>query len=416
MDSWYKITTEDRPRGRRISLTHKRKSKIFPLDELNLKLQYVRYTKFINAFFDKSFELALDLAFLSANDAFAQALVAFARQKELAVELIKRVLNREVDRVAHKGVVETNTLLRSNEIATIMLTEFCRMYGMGYLCKSLQSQVANVCKNHDNLEVDPLKLSNPNDLDKNYQLLSKSTKAFLSGILNSLDNFPEEFRVVWQYLHRKVHHYFPEIALKVVGGSLFLRFFCPAILSPHWFGLVEEPPSPEAQRHLTLVTKTIQNIANGMRFGKKEAYMEPMNVLVDEQIDNVNNFFKAIIAKKPTEQTWDLSAVAMDISCEKNLSAEHMDCIVIQTSKHLSALSESLGGPAERVQILTEETESKIIPLIKIREEQIKSNVLTQVAELSSQPLSSDGKEKEKESKGSWVFPLVKKRARPGSK
>jgi len=100
-------------------------------------------------------------------------------------------------------------------------------------------------------------------------------------------------RVVWQYLHRKVHHYFPEIALKVVGGSLFLRFFCPAILSPHWFGLVEggppchsppgfgygvthsvlEPPSPEAQRHLTLVTKTIQNIANGMRFGKKEAYM-----------------------------------------------------------------------------------------------------------------------------------------------
>jgi hypothetical protein len=80
-------------------------------------------------------------------------------------------------------------------------------------------------------------------------------------------------RVVWQHLHKKVKQYFPDSALKLVGGFLFLRFFCPAILAPHNFGLVDEPPCPEAQRHLTLVTKTLQNLANGMRFGTKEPYM-----------------------------------------------------------------------------------------------------------------------------------------------
>jgi hypothetical protein len=40
-------------------------------------------------------------------------------------------------------------------------------------------------------------------------------------------------------LYTKVKQYFPDSALKLVGGFLFLRFFCPAILAPHNFGLVD---------------------------------------------------------------------------------------------------------------------------------------------------------------------------------
>ena len=152
-------------------------------------------------------------------------------------------------------------------------------------------------------QIDPLKLLDSNDRAKNIQELRKSTNEFLTTILSSLDSLPDEFRcvcvrcavyacavvcamqlmpvsfsceydrVVWQHLHKKVKQYFPDSALKLVGGFLFLRFFCPAILAPHNFGLVDEPPCPEAQRHLTLVTKTLQNLANGMRFGTKEPYM-----------------------------------------------------------------------------------------------------------------------------------------------
>ena len=68
-----------------------------------------------------------------------------------------------------------------------------------------------------------------------------------------------------------------------VSGFVFLRFFCPAILNPKMFGIVEgkeiflfylifkylifffpfiEHPTGQAARTLTLIAKVVQNMAN----------------------------------------------------------------------------------------------------------------------------------------------------------
>jgi hypothetical protein len=50
------------------------------------------------------------------------------------------------------------------------------------------------------------------------------------------------------------------------GGLLFLRFFCPAIFTPHKFSVVEAAPGPVALRSLILISKVMQMMANGLRF------------------------------------------------------------------------------------------------------------------------------------------------------
>ena len=71
-----------------------------------------------------------------------------------------------------------------------------------------------------------------------------------------------------------------------ISGFLFLRFFCPAILNPYNFGLMDEHPSGVVARNLTLVAKTLQSLAN-LSPSEKEPFMEIMNPFINSNIDKM---------------------------------------------------------------------------------------------------------------------------------
>lgn len=78
-------------------------------------------------------------------------------------------------------------------------------------------------------------------------------------------------RHVCEYVQMSAVRKFPESKqirhnLSAVGGLLFLRFFCPAIFTPHKFSVVEAAPGPIALRALILISKVMQMMANGLRF------------------------------------------------------------------------------------------------------------------------------------------------------
>ena len=79
-----------------------------------------------------------------------------------------------------------------------------------------------------------------------------------------------------------------------ISGFLFLRFFCPSILGPKLFDLMKEHPDMKTSRILTLLAKTLQNLANLCEFEYKEAYMTDMNSFIKEKTPDFKSFIDTV--------------------------------------------------------------------------------------------------------------------------
>ena len=90
----------------------------------------------------------------------------------------------------------------------------------------------------------------------------------------------------------------------LLSNLVFLRFMNPAIIMPKNFGLIKVEPTDGAKRQFVLITKVLQNLAAGVEFGKKEAFMTKLNDFIRANSGQMNNFL--------TELTVGVSLLFLD--------------------------------------------------------------------------------------------------------
>ncbi|XP_044715576.1 GTPase-activator protein for ras-like GTPase domain-containing protein [Hirsutella rhossiliensis] len=193
---------------------------------------------------------------------------------------------------------EANLLFRGNTLLTQSLEFHMRRLGTEYLDEVLRDKIVELNELDPDCEVDPSRLPHLQhyhhhhhavaaDMDQRWNRLILLTTEVWHRVADSADRLPAELRQILKYIRAVAEDRYGDFLRTVkytaVSGFLFLRFICPAILSPKLFGLLRDHPRPRAQRTLTLIAKVLQKMSNMSVFGKREEWMEPMNKFLSAQ-------------------------------------------------------------------------------------------------------------------------------------
>lgn len=190
-------------------------------------------------------------------------------------------------------------LLRRTSIATRLLSVFAKQNGADYVRSVLQpvfTKLAEKPLEERTFELDPSKVGSGEDVSRNKQNVVSATELFLNAICASANEAPRAFREVCHCILTSVRERYPEAKYTAVGAFIFLRFFCPAIVSPESEGLIKSNVvvSRDMKRGHLIATKVIQNLANNVLFGAKETYMIVLNDFLTSNIYKVTSFLREI--------------------------------------------------------------------------------------------------------------------------
>ncbi|CAL4070086.1 unnamed protein product [Meganyctiphanes norvegica] len=257
----------------------------------------------------------------------AAALVNISHAEGRATEFLVSLILNDILKIAENE----QCLFRGNSVATKAIEVYMRLVGEKYLQETLASVVESIISNTDDLEVDPMRIQNlaslPTVIKQHQAALRLCVEDVWERILKSADAFPIELRKVFHKLRQRLLLY-PgkgELTDNLISACVFLRFLCPAVLSPSLFNILQEYPEERAGRHLTLVAKTIQTLANFTWFHRKENYMEFLNDFIAQEQTNCRNFL--IKVSTHNVQVGDNPEFMGDIDLGKHLALLHLQLV-----------------------------------------------------------------------------------------
>lgn len=141
------------------------------------------------------------------------------------------------------AVVEANQLFRGNTLLTKALDSHMKRLGHDYLEEVLGEKIRQIDENNPECEVDPNRVQDPEDLQRNWSTLSALIESVWGSIAGSALRCPPELRLIFRHIaacaEDRYGDFLRTVTYSSVSGFLFLRFFCPALLNPHLFGLLK---------------------------------------------------------------------------------------------------------------------------------------------------------------------------------
>ncbi|CAI4233262.1 unnamed protein product [Auanema sp. JU1783] len=258
---------------------------------------------------------------VKAKEDFATTLVRILHRQKLAKDFLCDLIMSEVNMLDNDHL-----MFRGNSLATKAMEAYMKLVSQDYLQNTLGGLTQDLLAMSESCEVDPLKLASVSTptLERNRGLLMDCVEKAWACILNSTSELPLELRDVFYTLRERLEAQGRgSLADTLISSSIFLRYLCPAILSPSLFSLCTEYPSSTTARNLTLIAKTLQNLANFTKFGGKEHYMEFMNQFVEREWQRMKDFL-LFISSGPCDAP-SRSDVHVDLGKELSLLTTYLE-------------------------------------------------------------------------------------------
>ena len=234
---------------------------------------------------DRFIETMLAVLPSTEQDTVIQSIVNLYACEGGALTMIYTVIEREIE------IAETKeTLFRTNSSATKLCKFYSDLVGEEFLHLLLGDPLHEIIEM--DLEVDPNKLDKEKNVEDNIRNLESACALILDNLYASVEDVPFEIRFLCRTFWDLVGEKFGDMRFASVGGYIFLRFLCPAILTCDKHGICEL--DRDSRRSLTLVAKVLQNVSNGVEFGKKEVFMIPLNSFILKQLPLLKKYFEEL--------------------------------------------------------------------------------------------------------------------------
>ena len=282
------------------------------------------------------------------EDLIAKSMLYVAQARGQSVGMINALVRGEIGRCK-----EENTIFRNNSVASKSFKFYSRVVGIPYLWKCMARVIYELevlgnrtAKEQEKSTTDQhstslLRMTMEVDMDRyagesngggggsaadvdaevnSLQLKLTCQKLFSVLVKNGVSDIPAEFRKIFVEIDSQIMKKFNNdmAVYKAIGGFFFLRFVCPAITAPHYYGLLTDPPNETTQRQLVLISKVIQSLANMQMPGRKETYMESMSDFIEKNMGAVVKFYQDM---REASRVDIGAAASMDVPDDVRLNA-----------------------------------------------------------------------------------------------
>ncbi|OBZ88410.1 putative Ras GTPase-activating-like protein ngap [Choanephora cucurbitarum] len=310
-EEWYEIRRENKQRTFASSLASLGTSNIsygqirigVLLEQFEVySLDY--YRPLINALAEFRHDIIYEIARKSSDlQTLAKCLLRIYEGMGMTLTWIKSLIDYEVSCL---NTDDVNTLFRGNSFFTKVLDNYMRMSGKEFLEEALQHTIEKICKFGLHIEVEPSRIKNFSQESAlaNCSKLFVYVRALWEDIEKAKFKCPIELRRIFGHLQAAIVRKFNlstntldrqhQLArYTCVSGFVFLRWICPAIISPKLFGLVQDHPDTKTCRTLTLIAKCLMTLASHSSI--EQTAREPWMVLLNEFVQsNTHQFINFI--------------------------------------------------------------------------------------------------------------------------